>query len=79
MLILCIQRNCLNYKESASNVGDLGVIPGSGISPEGGNGYQVQSACLDNSMDREAWQVTVHGATESQSDTTEELTLGYNC
>ena len=54
-------------KESASNAGDLGMIPGSGIPPEGGNGYPVQPSCLENSMDRETWQVTVHGATESQT------------
>ena len=43
-------------KVSAYNVGDLGLIPGSGRFPEEGNGYSVQHSCLKNSMDRGAWQ-----------------------
>ena len=35
-------------KESACNAGDLGSIPGSGRSPEGGNGYPLQHCCLEN-------------------------------
>ena len=56
-------------KESACTVGDLGSIPGSGRSPEEGNGntLQLQSSCLENSMDRRAWQATVHGVTKSQT------------
>ena len=42
-------------KESAGNVGDLGLIPGSGRSPGEGNGNPLQYSCLENSMDREAW------------------------
>ena len=38
--------------------GDPGLIPGSGISPREGNGYPLQYSCLENSMDRGAWQVT---------------------
>ena len=51
------------------NLGDMGFIPGSGTSPGEGNGNSHQYSCLENSMDRGAWQATVHGATES--DTTE--------
>ena len=43
-------------KESAYNTGDLGVIPGLGRSPGEGNGYSLQYSCLENSMDRGAWQ-----------------------
>ena len=46
-------------KGSAFNVGDLGLIPGSGRSPGEGNGYPLQYSCLGNPMDRGAWQVTV--------------------
>ena len=51
----------LSGKESACNAGDAGLIPGSGGSPGGGNGYPLQYSCLENSMDRGSWQATVHG------------------
>ena len=51
-------------KESACNAGDAGSIPGSGGSPGGGNDNLLQYSCLENPMDRGAWQATVHGATE---------------
>jgi len=43
------------------------LIPGSGRSPGGGNGSPFQYSCLENSMDRGAWQATVHGVTKSQT------------
>ena len=49
-------------KASACNVGDLGLIPGSGRSPGEGNGNPLQYSCLENSMDRGAWWATVHGS-----------------
>ena len=52
-----------NLPASAGNVGDLGSIPGSGRSPGGGNGNPL----LENSMDRGAWQATVHGVTKGQT------------
>ena len=52
-------------KESARNAGDLGSIPGSGRSPGEGNGNPLQYSCLQNSMDRGAWWITVHGVTKS--------------
>ena len=52
-------------KESACNVGDLGLIPGSGRYPGEGIGYLLQYSCLENSMDRRAWQTIVHGVVES--------------
>ena len=48
-------------KESACNAGDPGLIPGSGRSPGEGKVYSLQYSCLENSMDRGAWQATVHG------------------
>ena len=47
-------------KESACNAGDLGSIPGSGRSPGEGNGNPLQYSCLENPMDKGAWQATVH-------------------
>ena len=43
----------------------LGSIPGLGRSPAGGNGSPLHYSCLDNPMDRGAWQVVVHGITKS--------------
>ena len=47
-------------KSSACNVGDPGSIPGSGKSPGEGNDNPLQCSCLENPMDRGAWQATVH-------------------
>ena len=52
-------------EESACNAGDLGSIPGSGRFPGEGNGYPFQYSWLENSIDRGAWQATVHGVTKS--------------
>ena len=43
-------------KDSAHNVGDTNLIPGLGRSPGERNGYPLQYSCLENSMDRGAWQ-----------------------
>ena len=50
-------------KASACSAGDLGSIPGLGRSPGEGNGNPLQYSCLENPMDRGAWQATVHGVT----------------
>ena len=55
-------------KEFACNAGDTedsGLIPGLGRSPGGGDSNPLQHSCLENPMDRGAWQATVHGVTES--------------
>ena len=52
-------------KESACNVGDPGSIPGLGRSPSEGDGNPLQYSCLENSMNRGAWWVTVHRVTKS--------------
>ena len=48
-------------KSSACNAGDTGLIPVLGRSPTEGNANPFQYSCLENSMDRGAWQATVHG------------------
>ena len=53
-------------KESTCNVRDLGLIPELGKFPGEGKGYPLQYSGLENSMDRGAWQPTIHGVTKSQ-------------
>ena len=54
-------------KESTCNVRDLSLIPGLGRFPGGGHGNPLQYVDLENSMDRGAWQATVHGVAKSQT------------
>ena len=54
---------------------ELGLIPGSGISSGEGNGYQLQYSCLENSVDKGAWEATVHGVTKRS----EERRVGKEC
>ena len=54
-----------------ADVRDTGSIPGLGRSPGGGHGNPLQYSCLQNPMDRVAWQATVHR--NAESDTTEEI------
>ena len=49
-------------KNLPANVGDAGLISGSGRSSGGGNGYRLQYSCQENPMDTGAWQATVHRA-----------------
>ena len=60
----------LLVKNPSANVGDIrevGSIPESGRSPGGGHGNPLQYSCLENPMDRGAWQDTVHEVAESQT------------
>ena len=54
-------------KETTCNAEDFGLTPWSGRSPGGGRGNPLQDSCLENPMDREALQATVHGVTKSQT------------
>ena len=60
-----------NPPANAGDIRDMGLIPGSGRLPGGGNDNPLQYSCLENPMDRGAWQATVHGVTEL--DMTEHL------
>ena len=51
-------------KNPPANAGDAGLFPGSGRSPGEGNGNPFQY-CLENPMDRGAWQATVHVVTKA--------------
>ena len=78
-------KSCLGFPGSSvvkslpANAGDRGLIPGSGRSPGGLNGNTLQYACLGNSMDRGAWQATVHGVSRVGHDlaTKQELDRGH--
>jgi len=48
-----------NPPANAGDVRDAGSAPGSGRSPGGGHGNPLQYSCLQNPMDRGAWQATV--------------------
>ena len=49
----------------AEDTRDVRSIPGSGRSPGGGHGNLHQYSCLENLMDRGAWQAPVHRVTKS--------------
>ena len=53
-----------NLPASAGVLREACLIPGSARSPGGGNGTLLQYSCLENSMDRGAWQATAHGVTK---------------
>ena len=54
-----------NLPASAGDTRDAGLILGLERSPEGGNGNPIQYSCLENSIDRGAWQAIVHRVTKS--------------
>ena len=53
-----------NPPANAGDVRDVGSIPGLGGVPREENGNPLQYSCLENPMDREAWQIVVHEVTE---------------
>ena len=56
-----------NPPTSAGDTRDAVSIPESRRSPGGGHGNPLQDSCLENPMDRGAWQAAVHGVTKSQT------------
>ena len=67
--------HCSFGQESACKAGDPGSVSGLGRSPGEGNGNPLQYSCLKNSMDRGAWQLTVHGVTRVRHDLVAEHAL----
>ena len=55
-----------NPPTSAGDLRDTGLIPGLGRTPGGRNGNPAQYSCLENPMDRGAWQAMIHRVTKSQ-------------
>ena len=64
-------------KEYTCNAGDLDSIPGLGRSPGEGNSYPLQYSGLGNSMDRGAWQATVHGVAKSWTQLSDSHSLHF--
>ena len=62
-----VQKCGSDGKKSTCNAGDQGSIPELGRSSGEGNGYTFQYSCLENSMERGAWQSTIHGIAESDT------------
>ena len=65
---LWASRVVLEVKSSPANAGDIrdvGLVPELGRSPGGGRGNLLQYSCLENPMDRGAWQAIVHGVTKN--------------
>ena len=56
----------LSGKESASSVGDIGLVPRSGRSPAEGNSNPFQYSWVENLMDRGAWRAIVQGMAKSR-------------
>ena len=56
-----------NPPANARDKGDAGLIPGLGRSPGEGNGYPLQCSCLENPMNRGAWQATIHRVAKSRT------------
>ena len=56
-----------NPPANAGDIRDAASIPGLGRSPGGGYGNSLQYSCLENPMDRGAWQATVHRVAQSQT------------
>ena len=54
-----------NPPDNAEDIRDVGSIPGSGRSPAGEHGNPFQYSCLENPMDREVWQATIHRIVKS--------------
>ena len=56
-----------NLPANAGDVRHVGLVPEYRRSPGGGHGKPLQYSCLENPMDKEIWQATVHGVTKSQT------------
>ena len=63
-------KNPAAMQESTCDAGDRGSIPGSGRSPGEGNGNPLQHSCLENPMDRGAWQGGLQSMGSQESDRT---------
>ena len=56
-----------NPPANAGDVRDEGSILGWDDPLEGGHGHPLQNSCLENPMDRRAWQATIHRVAQSRT------------
>ena len=56
-----------NPYANAGDIRDAGLIPESGRFPRGRHGNPLQYSCLENPMNRGAWQATIHAIAKSQT------------
>ena len=56
-----------NPPANSEDIRDAGSLPASRRSPGGGHGNPLQYSCLENSVDRGAWQTMVHAVSKSQT------------
>jgi len=62
-----------NLPVSAGDIRDAGSVPGLGRSPGIGHDNSLQDSCLENPMDRGAWQAVIHGVAKNQTQLTVEV------
>ena len=65
-----------NLLANAGDIRDTGLIPELGRSPGGGHGNPLQYSCLENPMDRGAWQATVEGVTKGSQEPSQQQSMG---
>ena len=65
-----------NLSANIQDLKDAGSTPGLGRSLGVGNGNLLQHSCLENSMDRRVWQLTVHRVTKSQTQLSDWAHMG---
>ena len=61
---------------NAGSIRDVGLITGSGRSPEGGQSNPLQYSCMEKPMVRGAWRTTVHRVTKSQTQLNDLARIG---
>ena len=67
ILVSLVAELVMNLPANTGNIRDVGSVSGLKRSPGEGNGNSLHCSCMENSMDRGAWWVTVHGVAESQT------------
>ena len=60
-----VPRWCSAWESACQCKSSRSSVPGSGIASKVGNCNPLQHSCLENSMDKGAWQIIVHGVTKS--------------